>query len=121
MTQCLIVDASPGERRHLARLMSRYGFDLAASANPEDALDHCRRTAPDVILLADRPGEFDAVRFIRRLRKLAIERQPIVFVCAEEGDAENIGRAIWAGATDCLVKPFDAALLDDKLRMTGLV
>lgn len=121
MTQCLIVDSSPSARRQLECFLAHYGFDLAASATPEDALDRCRRAVPDVILLADRPGEFDAVRFIRRLRRLAIERQPIVLVCSDVADAGNIGRAIWAGASDCLVRPFDAEVLDAKLRMTGLV
>jgi two-component system chemotaxis response regulator CheY len=121
MTQCLIVDSSPCARRKLECLLSPYGFDLAAMTDMDDALDYCRREAPDVVLLADRPGGPDAVGFIRRLRTLHRGRQPIVLVCADEADAENIGRAIWAGAADCLVRPFDAEVLDAKLRMSGLV
>jgi len=121
MTQCLIVDSSASERRNLEYLLTPYGFDLAASSDFDDALAYCRRQVPDVVMFADRPGGPDAAGFIRRLRTLGRGHTPIVLVCADEADAENVGRAIWAGATDCLVRPFDAEVLDAKLRMSGLI
>jgi len=121
MTQCLIVEMSPHERQHLEHMLSRYGFDLASTNDMDDALDYCRRERPDVVLLADRPGGPDALGFIRRLARLRGNRRPVVLVCAETADAENVGRAIWAGASDCLLRPFDADVLDAKLRMSGLV
>lgn len=121
MTQCLIVESSPDERRQLERLLSRYGFDLASTHNLNDALDYCRRETPDVVLLADRPGGPDVLGFIHRLNRLGGKHRPVVLVCAEGADAKGVGRAIWAGASDCLVQPFDADVLDTKLRMSGLV
>jgi len=121
MTQCLIVESSPDERRQLEHLLSPYGFDLASTHDMNDALDYCRREAPDVVLLADRPGGPDVLGFMLRLNRLGGRRRPVVLVCAERADAEEVGRAIWAGASDCLVRPFDADVLDTKLRMSGLV
>jgi two-component system chemotaxis response regulator CheY len=121
MTHCLIVDASGEDRRTAAKLLRRYDFDIDESTDAESALALCRRTMPDVILLADQPGGLDGVEFLRRLRRWSTRIKPVVLMCAREADPGSLGRAIWAGAAECLMKPFDAEILDFKLRQWGLI
>jgi two-component system chemotaxis response regulator CheY len=121
MTKCLIVEGSKSDRDSLERLLAAYGFELNSIGDAQSALDQCRRAMPDVVLVADRLGHMDAVSFIKRLRGHTGRGRPAVFVYGDTGDPEHIGRAIWEGATECLVKPFDAEVLDSKLRQAGVV
>ncbi len=120
MTQCLIVDDSPADRSDIEALLAAYGFELESMGDAEKALDRCRAAMPDVILVAGRIASMEKVSFIKRLKRKA-DRRPVVFVYGDNGDPEEIGRAIWQGASECLLKPFDADILDQKLRQAGVV
>jgi two-component system chemotaxis response regulator CheY len=121
MTQCLIVEASPDDRHRLEDLLAPYGFEIDASETAQAALDRCRRWAPDVVLLPQKLRSMDVVAFLRMLRRQAGRRAPVVLLVGDTGDAREIGRAIWAGASECLMKPFDPDVLDLKLRQVGVV
>jgi CheY-like chemotaxis protein len=121
MTQCLIVEANPEDRHRLQDLLAAYGFEVDASDTAQAALDQCRRWAPDIVLLPQRLSTMDAVAFLRLLRRQAGRRVPVVLLVGDTGDPVEIGRAIWEGASECLMKPFDAHVLDLKLRQTGIV
>jgi len=120
MTQCLIVDDSPADRSDIEALLSAYGFDLRSLDSAEAALAECRAAMPDVVLVSGRIASKEAMAFIKRLRRKP-GRHPVVFVYGDSGDPEEIGRAIWEGASECLLKPFDADILDQKLRQAGVV
>jgi hypothetical protein len=45
----------------------------------------------------------------------------VVIVCPQEPEAARIGRTIWGGAAECMMKPYDAEILDLKLRQTGII
>jgi two-component system, chemotaxis family, chemotaxis protein CheY len=121
MTQCLIVEATPDDRQRLEDLLAPYGFAVAASETANAALDSCRRWMPDVVLLPQTLKSMEVVAFLRLLRRQAGRRAPVVLLVGDTGDAHDIGRAIWAGASECLMKPFDADVLDLKLRQAGVV
>jgi two-component system, chemotaxis family, chemotaxis protein CheY len=121
MTQCLIVEATPDDRNRLEDLLASYGFAVEASETAQAALDRCRRRAPDVLLLPQGLRSMDVVAFLRLLRRQSGRRLPVVLLVGDTGDAEAIGRAIWEGASEFLMKPFDADVLDLKLRQAGVV
>ena len=121
MTQCLIVEATPDDRHRLEDLLEPYGFAVDASETAEAALSQCRRWAPDVVLLPQRLKSMDVVAFLRLLRRQSGRRSPVVLLVGDTNDANDIGRAIWEGASECLMKPFDADVLDLKLRQAGVV
>jgi two-component system chemotaxis response regulator CheY len=121
MTQCLIVEAGPDDRNRLEDLLAPYGFAVDASESAQAALEQCRRWAPDVLLLPHKLRSMDVLAFLRLLRRQAGRRAPVVLLVGDTADANEIGRAIWEGASECLMKPFDADVLDLKLRQTGVV
>ena len=59
--------------------------------------------------------------FVRRLRRNARGKAPVVFLYAETADTELIGQSILQGAADVLMKPFDRDILQFKLRQAGIV
>ncbi len=121
MTNCLIVDACQDERHRVSGMLSAYGFELEQAEDAGEALARCRKEMPDVIIVSERLSDMSAFDFIKRIRSRQHDRAPIVLVYSEAADPPRIGRAIWEGASECLVQPFDAAVLDDKLRLVGLI
>jgi two-component system chemotaxis response regulator CheY len=120
MTQCLIIDGDPSGRQRLEAMLSRYGFDLAVAESEEAAIAQCRRTMPALIVLDEGSGCTDAGAFIRRLRRIT-GRPPKIIVSPRSREPRDIGRAIWDGVAECLMKPYDEDILDLKLRQTGVV
>ena len=121
MTNCLIVDMCKNERHRVSDMLSAYGFDLDQAEDAGQALAKCRSAMPDMIMMSERRSDMSAFDFIKRIRRAQNENAPIVLVYSEEADPSHIGRAIWEGASECLVQPFDADVLDDKLRLVGLI
>ena len=121
MTHCLIVDACQAERSRIQDMLAAYEFDLDTAGGAGEALQKCHATMPDMIVMSERLADMDAFDFIKRIRRTARRRDPVVLVYSEEADPHHIGRAIWEGASECLMQPFDACVLDDKLRQVGIL
>src|SRR5262249_19833795 len=121
MTRCLLVDADHQERRALGRLLGEYGFEMTESDTADQALQHCRKNAPDVIVTAERLGGMAPAEFVKRVRSATRGRKPVVLVCVENADSGEIGRAIIEGAAEYLLKPFDREILEFKLKQVGLL
>lgn len=121
MTECLIVEATPAQHHRFAELLVPYHLSLAACDTAQAALHHCRRRAPAVLLLPQTLKTMPVVDFLRSLRRQSATRSPVVLLVGETGDAGDIGRAIWEGAAECLMTPFDPDILDFKLRQAGVV
>jgi CheY-like chemotaxis protein len=121
MTQCLLVDADGVERSELSRLFGGYGFQLAESADAATALRHCQTHSPDVVVMTDRIGGMSSGDFVKRVRKNARGKPPIVLLYTDQPDTERIGQVILEGAAECLMKPLDRDLLEFKLKQVGLL
>lgn len=121
MTQCMIVAGTKDEHKRLMDMFSVYGFDLTSAANANEALEQCGSEMPDVIILPENLEDMDTVAFIKQVRRSDNGHKTAVFLCSKEADSEKIGRAIWEGASDFLIAPFDAEVLDRKLKQVGVV
>jgi two-component system chemotaxis response regulator CheY len=121
MTHCLIVDHCETERARVQDMLSAYKFDVDVAAGADEALAKCRGVMPDMIVMSESLGGMDAFDFIKRVRRARCGREPVVLVYADQAEAGHIGRAIWEGASECLVKPFDADVLEGKLKQVGVL
>ena len=121
MTQCLIVDACEAERARIQHLLERYKFELVEAHDAGEALEKCSDGMPDMIMMSERLADMHAFDFIKKVRKSGKGQAPVVLVYGDDTDPSHIGRAIWEGASECLMQPFDADVLDGKLRQVGLV
>ncbi len=121
MTKCMIIGQMSEDTGLLEKLLADYGFEITSADNTNMALAKCDKEMPDVIVLPDEAGSMDAMAFLKHLRNGARGHQPKVIFCAERADSERIGQAIWQGASDYMVKPYDAEILDNKLMQAGVV
>ena len=121
MANCLVVDPSEHDRLAMCDLLKTYAFELETTGDATEALERCIKDMPDVVVFSGRLEGMDTATFLGRLTKAGARRKPVILMYCEEPDLDDIGRAIWDGANACLVKPFDARILDDKLHQAGAV
>lgn len=118
---CLIVDDSKMIRRVAARIVKDMGFDIIHAANGKDALDHCRASMPDAILLDWAMPVMDGFDFLKTLRHEKDGKNPIVIFCTSERSVERIVEALDNGADEYIMKPFDSDIIESKFQLAGLL
>ena len=118
---CLIVDDSDVIRRITKHMLNALRLDSSEAVNGHDALVLCRKAMPDAILLDWSMPVLGGLDTLQSLRRLPGGTAPVVFYCMTENDATETARALAAGATDILLKPYDREALRQKLINAGLL
>ncbi len=118
MPYCLIADDSPAIRKVLRGLLTELGFEAGEAATGLEALESCRARMPDAILLDCNMPVMDGLEVLRALGQVA--GRPKVIFCTAGAETAPIIRAMAAGASEYLVKPFDRDLLAAKFDTLGL-
>ena len=76
---------------------------------------------PDAVLLDWNMPVMDGLSFLRAARAEFGPDRPIVVLCTTEATLDRIVEALEAGAQEYVMKPFDEAILRDKLCQVGLL
>ncbi len=107
----LVVDDDESIRRYIGKLLTQAGYDVLTVSNGKDALKELR-TGPEVSLaiLDILMPEMDGLETLSEIRKLSVDL-PILMLSAL-GQTNIIVKAMKAGATDYLVKPFEEEELE---------
>lgn len=121
MKQCLVVDDSSVIRKVARRILEDMNFEITEAEDGQQALDECRKTMPDAILLDWNMPVMDGLEFLTSLRGEAGGEKPIVVFCTTENDVAHIARAIRAGANEYIMKPFDREIVEAKFQEVGLL
>ena len=121
MKQCLVVDDSSVIRKVARRILEDMNFEITEAEDGQQALDECRKTMPDAILLDWNMPVMDGLQFLRELRKLPGGDSPVVVFCTTENDIEHIQQAVEAGANEYIMKPFDSEIIQAKFAQVGLL
>ncbi len=121
MVQALVVDDSAVIRKVARRIFEGVQFEVSEAEDGQKGLNACAFRMPDVILLDWNVPVMDGFAFLRALRKMPGGRKPKVLFCTTERDVAHIARAMHAGASDFMMKPFDRAILQGKLEELGLL
>ena len=118
---CLIVDDSRVIRRMAADILKGLGLRTAEAEHGGKAVEYCRTTVPDMVLLDWNMPEMDGITCLRALRAMNLEPRPFVVRCTTESGMPKICEALEAGADEYIMKPYDQGVLLDKLTQLGLV
>ena len=92
-------------RDGIEHLLSSDGYQVDAARDEDDAVEHARRRAPDLILVSldCRPLELIARAARIRQRARLREQIPIVLFCipiVDEGDEVSVGRNVYVTRPD---------------------
>ncbi|MDB4971325.1 MAG: actB [Myxococcales bacterium] len=116
----LIVDDDETSREYLSALLDALGFAVEGAAGGREALERLsRQPAPDVVILDVIMPELDGVETLRRYRSGG--GKAAVVMCSALDEADTVVRAMRAGASDYITKPFNAEELREILeRVAGV-
>jgi two-component system chemotaxis response regulator CheY len=117
---CLVVDDSRLLRTVARKIFEELQFDVAEAEDGMAALRAVREKMPDLILFDANLPTMKGVDFLRSVRGQQDGDRPVILVATTESDAEEIAHAIYAGANEYIMKPFDRASLRAKLAEIGV-
>ena len=115
----LIVDDSPTERHVLNDMLTKFGYEVVASDNGEDAILKAKTAKPDLILMdVVMPGlnGFQATRAISRDPQTRLV--PIILCTSKSQETDKIW-GMRQGARDYIVKPVRREELLAKITALG--
>ena len=121
MTKCLLIDEDSAQRQRLELLLSALGLDTTLIAAGDEAVSYCNDNSPEVVMVAAENAGIEPRDIVKRLRRSANGRPPVVFLYAATPDTDMIGQSILEGAADVLMMPFDRDLLQFKLKQAGVI
>jgi len=112
----LVVDDFPTMRRIIKNLLKDLGFENVDEAEDgQMGLDKIRNGNFDLIVSDWNMPNMDGLTMLQQIRADAnLSTLPVLMVTAE-AKKENIVAAAKAGASGYVVKPFTAAVLEEKL------
>lgn len=118
----LLVEDQPIIREMVTKLLTRFGFSRVEEApDGSDALRILDRQGFDIIICDINMKPMDGLDFVRRLRagvNLRYDRRrantPVILLTGSS-EAEHVYNAKGLGVRGYLLKPIDAAKLEDRL------
>lgn len=109
----LVIDDEKAYTKVMAMVLGEYGFDSFPANSAKDAWELLERVTPDLVLLDVMMPEIDGITFLGELRANAELRSiPVLVVTAY---TETREKAVSAGASGFLRKPFSAQQLRDSI------
>ena len=120
MKTFLVVEDSKIIRTIAAQALKDMGFATIEAGDGQTALDRCKKELPDAILLDWILPIKDGMAFMKEFRTLqSAEDVPIIF-CSSKTEPEDIQKALDAGASEYIMKPFDSEILKLKINLIDL-
>ena len=121
MKTCLVVDDSGVVRKVARRIVETLNFSVIEAEDGEKALEACKRSMPEAVLLDWNMPVMDGLEFLVNLRRMPGGDMPKVVFCTTENGMDHIARALEAGADEYIMKPFDKDIITAKFAEVGLI
>ncbi|MBN1102695.1 MAG: diguanylate cyclase [Deltaproteobacteria bacterium] len=114
----LIVEDEPVSRRLLEAFLRKWGYEVTVTDEGEKALEVLQGPDAPNLVISDwmMPG-MDGLELCRRARGMDRPGYVYFIILTAKGGKENVVKGLDAGADDYLVKPFDQAELECRVRI----
>lgn len=111
----LIVEDDPVSRRLLSHFLEKENYAVLSAANAEDGIQILNQELPDLVLLDIMLPGADGFEFLSRIKRNEAPPSPSVFVISSLTKESDIVKALQAGATDYILKPFSPQVILAKI------
>ena len=113
----LIVDDASAMRRIVRRLLTELGFkNLREAENGQVALEELKRKRADFVVSNWSMPVMNGIELLRAIRADENLNSIRVLIVTSEAKQQSILEVVQAGVSDYIVKPFNAATLQEKLK-----
>ncbi len=123
MEKAMIIDDSRAIRRILGETVRALGFDVSEASNGREALVKLDDMGPPVrLMLVDwNMPEMNGLEFVIKLRQDERFEGSFIVMVTTETAIDQMLNALEAGANEYVMKPFTKEIIQDKLRLLGLL
>ena len=119
--RALVIDDSRTVRLVIAKLLAELGFEVVEAANGRQGLAQLHQSPADVVLVDWNMPEMNGLEFIQAVRAdRAYDSVRLVMVTTET-EQQQVIRALQAGASEYIMKPFTREILVAKLTLLDLI
>ncbi len=109
----LIVDDSDDFRSLLKMTLEIEGYDVADECNGKEGLAAAKRSEYDLVVSDIDMPVMNGLEFVRRFREDVSREIPVITLSAE--DRDTMDKALQAGATETISKPFEPFVLIERV------
>jgi len=113
VARLLLIEDDAAIRTMLIRALRDRGHAVASAPSALGGLEAALAERPDLVVLDLGLPDLDGLEILRMLR--AVSQVPVIIATARDDEADIV-RGLDAGADDYVVKPFNAAQLDARIR-----
>jgi two-component system chemotaxis response regulator CheY len=118
--KALIVDDSRAMRLLIGRLLSSLDFSVTEVGNGQEALEAMESAGPFDLALVDwNMPIMDGLEFVLVVRKDRRFDEMAIMMVTTESEEAQVQRAISAGASEYLMKPFTPQVFAEKIEHLG--
>ncbi|MFD2738389.1 PP2C family protein-serine/threonine phosphatase [Sulfitobacter aestuarii] len=108
LRRILVVDDSRSQRRLLAASLTRQGFDVTDAGSGHEALDHCSRQLPDLVISDWIMPGMSGLELCRAFRALCADQYGYFILLTSRSEKAAVAQGLDSGADDFLSKPVDS-------------
>ena len=123
MDKALIIDDSRAIRRILSATVRELGFEVWEAANGREALERLDEVgAPVRLMLIDwNMPIMNGLEFVLKVRLDDRFQSSLLVMVTTETAVDQMITALDAGANEYIMKPFTKEVIEDKLRILGVL
>lgn len=119
--KALVVDDSRAMRLIVARQLKSLGFATVEAGNGAEALDAMANSGPFDIAMVDwNMPVMNGLDFVSEVRRDRANDEMAIMMVTTESEQSQVVKAIEAGASEYLMKPFSPEAIEEKLVVLGL-
>ena len=116
MKKILLIDDSPDLVSLTVMRLKYAGYEAISAEDGEEGLEKALAEKPDLILLDILMPKLDGLQTLAKLKESDQTKSIPVIMLTAEGQSEQVTKAAKAGARDYIVKPYDSAVLMEKIK-----
>ena len=121
MSRILVIDDSTAIRKAIRRILEPLGYQVEEAEDGLLALEALSRGTPFTAVLCDIDmPNMDGLTFLATFGQRADLQKPPVIMCTTHNMFDKIQTALTLGATEYIMKPFDAEIISGKLASCGV-